>query len=217
MLFRSYDARLHEAERERALELQALAKEAQHRIKNNLQMITGLLEMSGRDPDSEGKPLARCLRQINAIAAVHDLLSAENMDSTVGLLACLTNVAEGALTATERGDEVELTVSGDDCVVTPDAATALGVIVNELVTNAVVHGLSGRKDGKISVRITQSGGTRAVEVEDNGVGIAPDKEVSGRRGPSSGLELVASLARHGLGGELEITISDRGTTARVIF
>lgn len=211
------NARLHEAERGRALELQALAKEAQHRIKNNLQMIAGLLGMSGRDPESQGRPLARCLRQINAIAAVHDLLSAENMDSKVGLLACLTSVAEGAITATGRSDEVGLTVSGEDCVLTPDAATAIGVIVNELVTNAVMHGLAGRDSGKVSVRIIRSGGRRAVEVEDDGIGITQDTGTRPRRGPSRGLELVASLARFGLGGELEITSSGCGTTVRVIF
>lgn len=209
------NARLYEAERTKSLELEALAKEAQHRIKNNLQMITGLLGMSGESPDSRSA-LKRCMGQISAIAAVHDLLDRRNIGAELDLLECLNKVGRSAVVAAGKSDTVKLQVTGDGCTLNADAATALGIIVNELVSNAIEHGFADR-GGSIAVRVSRSGQQTVVDVIDDGVGLPPDFEQADAESYGSGLGLVGSLARYGLGGGLEIARIDNGTLVRVTF
>lgn len=208
------NATLFEAEQQRTLELDALAKESQHRIKNNLQMVSGMLNVPCRDAKSGSRTLQRCLRQVRAISAVHDMLSMGQTTSTIQLMECVMKIAENALQATGRADEVELVISGGDCAITSDSATAVGVIVNELVMNAVEHGFKGVENGRIDICVKHAGKACSIEVRDNGQGL-PDGFVPPEPTAAAGLGLVASLATYGLGGKLEIKRRERGTSARL--
>jgi len=211
----AYNAVLYEAEQRKSFELAALAQEARHRVKNNLQMVSGLLNMSLNDPDPGGRAVERCLRQVGAIATVNDLLSPDNMAAKIALEGCLTKIAAGAIQAMGRADSVALAVTGADCLVTGDAATAVGLIVNELVSNAVEHGFKGTSEGRIEVRVSHAEGFCTVEVIDDGIGLPPDFAAPEVPDTASGLGLAASLARYGLGGALEIERAERGTCARI--
>ncbi|MCE5197913.1 MAG: GAF domain-containing protein [Armatimonadota bacterium] len=208
------NARLHEAERARSLEMEAIAKEAHHRIKNNLQAILGLLAIGEMEGESA---IARCRRQLKAVAAVHDMLVVKECGSAdISLSECLAKVAEQALLATGWGNTVELTVESDGLTIRPDAATAVGIIVNEFVCNAVEHGLGECVvNGKIAIRAYREGSKILIEVVDNGVGFPPGFEVPERA--DSGLGLAASLATYGLGGRLELERVDDKTIARITF
>lgn len=209
------NAGLHEAEQRKSLELAVLAKEARHRIKNNLQMITGLLRMSLKDPDVGGRAVQRCLRQVDALLTVHELLSQDSLSEKIRLEECLAGIAASAIQVTGRGDTVELAVTGDGCLVTADCATAVGVIVNELVNNAVEHGFCGVETGRIEVRVSHGGKMCSIEEIDDGIGLPPDFAMSKAAESARGLGLASSLATYGLGGKLEIERTERGTRARI--
>lgn len=226
------NAKLYQAERAKSLELEALAKEAQHRIKNNLQMITGLLSMSENGDKSSKRVIEKCLRQINAISTVHELLHPGNMSKKINIDECIRRVAHNAVVATGRGEYIDLVISGDGCSFSTDAATAVGVIVNELVSNAVEHGFKGRDKGRIEVKIFHENGFCIVEVIDNGNGLPKGfvlsqssystvkSELNQKYNPdftASGLGLVSSLVMHGLGGKFEIENVEKGTRARISF
>lgn len=209
------NATLHSDLAEKVNRLAALGKEAQHRIKNNLQMISGLLDMSRGDPKSGSKTVERCLRQVRAISTVHDMLSSEDMAARIQLMECVAKIADNAVQATGRGDSVELSVTGDDCPITSDSATAVGVIVNELVSNAVEHGFKGLENGRIEIRISHTQEHCTLEVIDDGIGLPEGFVLPELSGAATGLGLVSSLVAHGLGGKLEIDRSQRGTAARI--
>lgn len=211
----AHNARLYEAERRKSLELAALTKETQHRIRNNLQVVSSLLSMSLSDGKTGRRAVERCLRQLLAISAVHDLLSPEDMSAKIRLDDCLAKIGTSALHATGRGDSVELSVTGESCLVTVDAATSVGVIVNELVSNAVEHGFEDRDGGRIEIRIRHEDKLCLVEVIDNGTGLPQGFVMPEVPNSASGLGIMASLATYGLGGILEIEGSERGTCARI--
>ncbi len=211
----AYNAVLYEAEQGRALEMAALAQEARHRVKNNLQMVSGLLSMSVSGSGGRSGAVERCLRQISAISAVHDLLDPDNMSAKIHLRDCLRKIATSAVQATGRSDSIELAITGDDCLITADAATAVGVIINELVGNAIEHGFRGLPGGRIEVQVRHGETECSVEVVDDGNGLPADFAVPDTANTSRGLGLVAALAKHGLSGVLEMERAERGTCARV--
>jgi PAS domain S-box-containing protein len=211
----AHNAGLYEAEQRKSLELAVLGKEAQHRIKNNLQMITGLLNMSLKGRDTGRRAVERCLRQVDAVLAVHQLLNQDSLSEKIRLEECLSRIAASAIQATGRGETVKLVMSGDGCLVNADCATAVGVIVNEFVNNAIEHGFGEAEAGRVEIRVGQTEKTCVIEVIDDGIGLPADFEIGDLANSSTGLGLASSLATYGLGGKLEIERAERGTCARI--
>ncbi len=209
------NARLYEAEHARTLELEALGREMQHRIKNNLQSIAGLLSISCQDGAQGTRALERCLGQVRAISTVHTLLTPRYASSGIQLRRLLMEVARASVTAAGRSQEIDVTVQGDNCKLSPDTAVAVGVIANELISNSIEHGLSGRDDGEINIRTSVEPPHTVIEVWDNGSGLPAGYKLSNRT--SSGLGLVSSLVEYGLHGQFTITRSESGTLARIEF
>lgn len=208
------NARLYEAEHARTLELEALGREMQHRVKNNLQSIAGLLSMS-RDGEQSHRALDRCLGQVRAISTVHSLLTPRRVVSGIRLGKLLREVATAAVVAAGRNDDITIVTGGADSRLSSDTAVALGVIANELVSNSIEHGYADGRAGEI--RITASIGATCitVEISDDGVGLPPGFELTPKA--RTGLGLVASLAEYGLHGQFSISRSEPGAVARIEF
>lgn len=208
------NAAMYETEQKRSLQFAALASEVRHRIKNNLQMISGLLEMSRSHTDSGVRAIDRCLRQVRAVSTIHDMLSPSDMSAGIAARDCLLQIATHAVRAAGRADDIEVLVTGDDDVISAETAAAIGVMVNELVSNAVEHGFQS-SGGLIEIRAEGLNGAGYVEVIDNGAGL-PDGFVLPEPGRSAhGLGLVSSLAAYGLGGKLEMENGAAGACARI--
>ena len=170
-----------------------LAKEANHRIKNDLQTVADLL-LLGRPVGGDGTAFDDTAARIRSIATVHRLLT-ETEDQIDGG-ALLRSIAEST--------PVHVAVAAEPA--TFDAATAqkLGIVANELVTNAFQHGAS-------PIVVELSGGQQTrLRVDDNGCGIG------GAAG--FGLELVRRMVEQGLRGRFELSeLSGGGTRAEVVF
>jgi two-component sensor histidine kinase len=170
-----------------------LAKEANHRIKNDLQTVADLL-LLGRPVGGDGTAFDDTAARIRSIATVHQLLT-ETEDQIDGG-ALLRSITESA--------PVHVAVAAEPSVF--DAATAqkLGIVANELVTNAFQHGAS-----PIVVQLSGGPQTRLL-VDDSGCG------VEGADG--FGLELVRRMVEQGLQGRFELSeLSGGGTRAEVVF
>jgi two-component sensor histidine kinase len=170
-----------------------LAQEANHRIKNDLQTVADLL-LLGRPDGGDGTAFDETAARIRSIATVHRLLT-ETVDQVDGG-ALLRSIAESA--------PVPVAVEAEPAAF--DAATAqkLGIVANELVTNAFQHGAS-----PIVVQLSGGSQTR-LRVDDGGRG------VDGTAG--FGLELVRRMVEQGLGGRFELsTRSGGGTRAEAVF
>ena len=172
-----------------------LLTEAEHRIKNSLQSAADLL-LLGRPDGSAGRPFDLTASRIRSLAAVHRLLS-ESAAQDVRADQLLHRIVE----------DVDAPLVLDAEVVTLDAESAqkLGLVANELVTNAVRH-------GSPPFFVKLEGGSRTrLRVED--AGSSPTGDTAGL-----GLQLVRRMAEEGLGGSFELgERSGGGTRAELVF
>jgi two-component sensor histidine kinase len=149
--------------------------ELQHRVKNNLQMITALIRIEARGiPDrSTGEGFDRLAGRIEALGLLYRALSDSVGAGVIDLGIYLSEIASAVMRAhAMEGTHLDLQV--DTWLVSLNVAMPLGLVVNELLTNALKHAFQGRHGGVISLHCTTTaaGGCRVV-VADDGVGLPP--------------------------------------------
>ena len=192
-----------------------LLRELQHRVKNNLQMITALIRMEARNvADGEtGERFDRLAGRINSLALLYDLLSGEGADDGIDLGVYLSKVASSVMEAhAVEGIRLELKV--DTWPVSINVAMPTGLVVNELMTNALKHAFAGRDGGTITVSsLVDDTGFRVV-VADDGVGL-PD----GATWPQSGKlgAVIAQSLEQNAKATLEVTSAPNEGLRVVIF
>lgn len=205
----------HEAERKLHAALRekdVLLKEVHHRVKNNLQVISSLLHLQAQyvEDGSTRAVFASSQSRVQSIALVHDKLHQSRELSHVKLgeyLKTLVGELLSAHSAAERG--IASCVEVADISLSVDLAIPCGLIVNELVTNALKHAFEPKASGTVAVRATRAGTPPHIElsVSDDGVGL-PERD-SATTPSTLGLDLVFTFAEQ-LRAEVEIA-RDRGT------
>ncbi len=153
-------------------EKDVLLRELQHRVKNNLQMVTALIRMEARNvPDGEtGERFDRLAGRINSLALLYDLLSGEGQTDGIDLGVYLSKIASSVMEAhAVEGIRLELKVDSWPCSI--NVAMPAGLVVNELMTNALKHAFVGRDGGTITISsLVDDTGCRVI-VADNGIGL----------------------------------------------
>jgi PAS domain S-box-containing protein len=193
----SGDARRSETE-ERDLLLRnkdALLLELQHRVKNNLQMITALIRMEARNlGDSEaGARFDNLAGRINSLAILYDLLSGKDAEDAVDLGVYLSQVASSVMQAhAQEGVRLELKV--DTWPVSINVAMPAGLVVNELMTNALKHAFVDTDGGTITLSSLVDEAGCHVEVSDSGAGL-PEGTIWPKPGKLSAI-IVDSLRQN---------------------
>jgi two-component sensor histidine kinase len=198
-------------------EKEVLLKEIHHRVKNNLQVISSLLNLQARYlPDPAARAIfTQSQNRVQSIALVHERLyeSADlsHVDFSKYMTLLLDNVFD-THGADSRG--IAKVIDVTDASLTVDLAVPCGLIVNELVTNALKHAFPDGRKGtvRVSLRETSEGNFELV-VEDDGVGMPPD--IDPRNTVSLGLDLVFTFAEQ-LNAELDIR-REGGTSFRFRF
>ena len=167
-----------------------LLRELQHRVKNNLQMITALIRMEARNlPDGEtGERFDRLAGRVNSLALLYDLLSVDSTSDGIDLGVYISKIASSVMEVhTVEGIRLELSVDSWPCSI--NVAMPTGLVVNELMTNALKHAFAGRENGTITVSsLVDDTGCR-VTVSDDGVGLR-----DGATWPQAG-KLEAAIAQ----------------------
>lgn len=191
-------------------------RELQHRVKNNLQMITALIRMEARNvsDDETGERFDRLAGRINSLALLYDLLSGEEVDDGVDLGIYLSKIASSVMAAhAVEGVRLELSVDAWPCSI--NVAMPTGLVVNELMTNALKHAFVGREKGVISLSsLVDDEGCRVV-VADDGVGL-PDDAAWPRSG-KLGAVIVQSL-RQNAKATLEVhSVTGEGMRVEIFF
>ncbi len=209
-------SRLHQAIRE-ATDANAtlashktLLRELQHRNRNDLQLILSLLVLQKRrvTDDAARRGLAHVMDRVAAIGVAHDQLSVGHGKGWVGLADYLRALC-GNLQQRQEGVRVETELAHLE--MPHERAVPLGLIVNELVTNALKHAFPHGRPG--TVRVTCAAGREGegvLRVWDDGVGMGPP------RPGSSGTELVRLLVQQ-VGGHMEQEARDRGVGFQIRF
>lgn len=189
---------------------QVLFRELLHRDKNDFQLIVSLLLMQRRKhPDPEAKRgFGHVIDRVSAISLAHDQLSIRQATGNIELSEYLRALC-GSLD--QRREEIRVRAELDRAELTHDRAVPLGLVVNELVTNALKHAFPSDRAGTVRVTFrADAAGEGHVSVADDGVGMGP------RRPSSSGVDLVRALARQ-IGGTLAYDTSEQGTTVTIRF
>ncbi len=187
--------------RHRELELltkDATIREINHRVKNNLQTVSALLRMQARSADVNAETrqaLENAQRRVATIALVHQTLS-ETVEENVDfgeVFGALLNLARD-VAATDVSVTTHLT--GDFGKIDATKTTSLAVVLTELVSNAVEHGLVD--GGHIEVTADRDGDRLTIDVEDDGLGIA-----GGGPGKGLGTKIVKTLVEAELRGSIQ--------------
>ncbi|MHB8992516.1 MAG: sensor histidine kinase [Chloroflexota bacterium] len=196
-------------------QLMVLVQEMHHRIKNNLQTIADLLTLeihSGRSIPTE-MALRESISRVRSIAAVHELLSAENIRvADIKELAELITENCANSMAGSHG-RVKCIVQGQTILLPSKQATALALVMTELVNNALEHAFNGEA-GTLLLSLDEREGEVRVSVRDDGKGLPPGFDVE--TSSNLGLQIVRTLVTKDLNGTLELH-SNGGTTATVRF
>jgi len=198
-------------------ERDVLLQEVHHRVKNNLQVVSSLLNIQMRRlADGAARDaLYNCQTRVQAIALIHEKLYQSADYSRVPFANYVRSLAANIFRATDASPAtVSLEVVIEDITLTVDKAIPCGLIVNELVMNALKHAFPEQRQGNIRIEMARAGaGLVKMIVRDDGVGLPGGLDF--RRSDSLGLQLVCTLAE-----QLEATInvqSQRGTSFDLTF
>jgi two-component sensor histidine kinase len=153
-----------------------LMRELQHRVKNNLQLITALIRLEARSAvEGESVALARLASRIDALTVLYRTLSAENATPEIDLGQYLSDVATAVMAASAvSGIELDLQVGY--CPMSINIAMPAGLLINEMLTNALKYAFVGRSSGVIKLICKLEDGRVTVVVSDDGVGLGEHQE-----------------------------------------
>ncbi len=203
VMVRDITERKHEEE---ARQKSLLLKEIHHRVKNNLQVISGLLYLQARRSDD--KRVADMLNESNnrvkSVALIHQRLQQSKDTVSVDLSEYIRDLTAVLLHSRDRDAAlVKLNLDLESTIVIGvDSAVPCGLIVNELVSNSLRHAFPGDRQGEIAVSLhLDDTDTITVVVRDNGIGLP--EGVDFRRTETLGLQLVVTLVDQ-LGGSLDV-------------
>lgn len=211
---RKVEANLHTLLQEKEI----LLKEIHHRVKNNLQMVSGLLNLQGRHAEDEkAKELYReSETRVMSMALIHENLYRNRDLGRINFADYVRSLA-GNISSSyygQRKENIEFIFDLEKVDLVIDTAIPAGLIINELITNAYKHAFSGRQDGEVRIGFHGSEGTGYVlTVADNGSGMPAGKDLGSFS--TLGINLVRTLVEL-LGGRIEIH-RENGTTFQITF
>jgi two-component sensor histidine kinase len=175
-------------------EREVLLQEVHHRVKNNLQVISSLINMQVRKlaKDADRAALEECQTRVHAIALIHEQLYQSRDYANVPFSDYTRSLVNNVLsTMGAAPGRIALDLAIANVAVPVDKAIPCGLILNELVTNAVKHAFRDRPDGKLRVQLSRDDQRIRLIIQDNGVGLPPDLDLRGAK--TLGLRLVNTL------------------------
>ncbi len=195
-----------------------LLQEMHHRVRNNLQTVAALLSIQLRHNETESwaSHLREATSRVQAIAAVHDLLSDETRlgGTTVDVIARhAADEAHGTLVP--PGLSVTFDIPPSDLRIPSKQATILALLINELVANAVKHGFAQRKRGVISIHAREEQGEAVIQIGNDGEAIPENFDPTGSHG--LGMRIIQRLVTADLHGSFSIGPADVGSIAILRF
>ncbi len=210
------NAELYDEARRGYATASTLLQEMHHRVRNNLQTVAALLSMQARHARYAEwtAPLQEAVARVQSIAAVHSLLSSDNVTSATIASIVKHVVDEASINVVPPDLNVTFQIEPSNVEASSRQATILALLINECVTNAIEHGMAGRTSGKVMVQIGQQDGTIEVAIADDGNGLADGFNVE--RDSSLGLRIAQTLASSDLGGSYSLVPRLEGGACSII-
>lgn len=191
-------------------EKEILMKEIHHRVKNNLQIVSSLLNIQSRasTDESASSALKESKNRVQSMALIHQRLYQKDNITSVKVEEYIGQLLETLVNSFGLEDRVKLIIDIEDLELDVDTTIPLGLIINELVTNAVKYAFNYDEQGELSVILKEIDNTLRLQIKDNGKGFSLDKQTA-----SFGMNLVEMLSKKL---EAELTVSnDNGTSVQL--
>jgi two-component sensor histidine kinase len=195
-----------------------LLREIHHRVKNNMQVIIGLLDLQA---SSSGNPelmemLNKGQSRIRSMALVHEKLYASKDFTRINLAGYLRTLSQDLFQSYKiNPGKIDLIIQTDGVYVDINKAIPCGLVLNELISNVLKHAFPGDRQGELQIIIREEKNTEMeIVVRDNGMGLPDDVDIHQPR--TMGLNLVNGLVKKQLKGQMEVR-RDNGTEIRIKF
>jgi len=198
-------------------EKEVLLREIHHRVKNNLQLVSGLLDMTRmRTKDkSTHDILTDMMLKIQTMAQIHTRLYESKQFGRINItdqihdqVKALSNIFSS------KSHEIICEIQSGEVFLPVDQALPCALVINEILSNAYKHAFKGRDKGIIVINIMQENEQICIVVRDDGIGISSTTDII--RSNSLGMKLIRTLVQHQLKGSLSIN-SKQGTELHVEF
>ncbi len=212
---RSKEKEVEELKQRNTEQKEIMLREIHHRVKNNLAIVISLLNLQLRNnTDSELRRIIRDIEmRIRSMALIHEhLYRSENLDR-IPLAAYLHSLAT-IITGTFSGNRVNLVTSLEETNVSIETALPIGLIANELLTNAFKYAFPGHQDGEIHIGLNKENDDLfALKIQDNGIGLPDSFSLDSEK--SLGMFIVKLLVEQ-IDGNIEIS-RVKGTSFTIRF
>ena len=182
----------------------ALIQELHHRVKNNLQTIAAVLRMQSRrsQSDEARQSLNDAVNRVLSVSVIHEFLSQDG-HHPINIKDVCRRIATQVQQVTNNPDQViDIQISGPNIRLPASQATATALVVNELLLNALEHGISDRLDGRITITLTDLGDHAQLVIQNNGNDLPANFALDDS--PSLGLQIIRTLVTDDLKGQLVI-------------
>jgi two-component sensor histidine kinase len=196
--------------------------EADHRIANNLGLIVGLLRLRARAIGEHTGKMSRAevrmlledvAGRVETVARLHRMLSQSYRHAMVDLSAYVRELASSLTGALSPNTHVHIAHHADDaCVMPPDQVLTVGMLISELITNAVKYAHPTGVPVQIEISCRQNGGRLTIEIADDGIGLPENFDPAKDGG--LGLRIVRSLAVQ-LGASIRFDSNELGTSVEL--
>ena len=195
-----------------------LLREIHHRVKNNMAVVSGLLKLQARKTKDENltKILKESQNRIMAMSIIHESLYQTGDLTAFDMNQYICRLARSIYrTYTTNKKRIELNVKLEDFDLSFDRAVPTGLVINELMSNALKHAFPGGRSGRIDIYTRALNPEKFVLVfEDDGIGLPKDFDPLNNQ--TLGLDLVIGLVEKQMGGAIDIE-SDHGTRFIISF
>ncbi|HZC83851.1 MAG TPA: histidine kinase dimerization/phosphoacceptor domain -containing protein [Rubrobacter sp.] len=191
-----------------------ILREMVHRTKNDLQMLNAMFHFQERgtsDPFAK-EVLRTAANRVHVMGRVHERLTRHGLEAIADTSEFITSLCDDLRASLVGIRPIKVEVEAESHPLPVDRAVPVGLIINELLTNALKHAFPEERSGTVRVRFFRTGDDFCLVVADDGVGM----EKARTEGTKLGQRLIRSLATQ-LGGRLELRSSPAGTTAEVHF
>ena len=207
-----------EAMRAALQDKEVLLRELYHRTKNNMQVVSSMLnlEMDRIDDQGAQKILQDMDNRIRSMALVHQKLYQSQNLSSLDLKDYIADLVSLLLESYQTTpDRINFSMQAESIPVVIDIAIPCGLIINEILSNSLKYAFPGNKKGNIYIRLEQAkDATIILEISDDGVGVPPEKNL--RQSNTLGMQTIFGIAGHQLNAKVDLKTS-HGVTWCVQF
>lgn len=170
--------------------------EIHHRVKNNLQLITSILDLQARslDNDEAKKAIHDSQNRVRTMAIIHQKLYQQDDIYGISMKEYITSISEAIIdSTTEKSKKINFVFNISPIQLHIDTSIPIGLIITETITNSVKYAFPNRQSGEIFISLKEGSNELELIVRDNGVGMKNAEESS--NSTSFGMKMIKSLAR----------------------